>query len=61
MSFMAELRDKSRDKAQQAKGKAKEAAGRATGDRDLRAKGTADRKKSSAKQAGQKVKDTFRR
>jgi uncharacterized protein YjbJ (UPF0337 family) len=58
---MAQARDRTRDKTQQMKGKAKEVAGRATGDRDLRAKGTTDRKKSSAKQAGQKVKDTVRR
>jgi uncharacterized protein YjbJ (UPF0337 family) len=61
MPLMADARDKTRDKAQQVKGKAKEVAGRATGDRDLKAKGSTDRKKSSAKQAGQKVKDTFRK
>jgi uncharacterized protein YjbJ (UPF0337 family) len=58
---MAEIRDKARNKVQQAKGKAKEVAGRATGDRDLDAKGRADRKKGKAKQAGENVKDTFRR
>jgi uncharacterized protein YjbJ (UPF0337 family) len=58
---MAEIRDKTRNKAQQAKGKAKEVAGRAAGDRDLDAKGKADRKKGKAKQAGENVKDAFRR
>jgi uncharacterized protein YjbJ (UPF0337 family) len=58
---MAEIRDKTRNKAQQAKGKAKEVAGRAAGDRDLDAKGRADRKKGKAKQAGENVKDAFRR
>ena len=58
---MGEIRNKTRDKAQQAKGKAKEVAGRAAGDRDLDAKGRADRKKGKAKQAGENVKDTFRR
>ncbi|HWC40213.1 MAG TPA: CsbD family protein [Acidimicrobiales bacterium] len=58
---MAEIRDRTRNKAQQAKGKAKEVAGQATGDRDLDAKGRADRKKGKAKQAGENVKDAVRR
>jgi uncharacterized protein YjbJ (UPF0337 family) len=58
---MAEIPDKARNKAQQAKGKVKETAGRATGDRDLKAKGKADRKKGNVKQAGEKAKDAFRK
>ena len=58
---MSEIRDKTRNKVQQAKGKAKEVAGRAAGDGDLDAKGRADRKKGKAKQADEGVKDSFRR
>ena len=58
---MAEIRDKARNKTQQAKGKVKESAGRAAGDRDLKAKAATDRKKGNVKQAGEKVKDTFRK
>jgi uncharacterized protein YjbJ (UPF0337 family) len=58
---MAETRDKTRNKAQQIKGKAKETAGRATGDRGLRAKGTSDRKKGKAKQAAGRVRNTLRK
>lgn len=57
---MAEIRDKTRDKAQEAKGKTKEVAGQATGDPNLESKGQVDQKKSKVKQAGQKVKDAFR-
>ena len=58
---MAEIRDKARNKAQQVKGKVKESTGRTAGDRDLEVKGRTDRKKGNAKQAGEKVKDTFRK
>ena len=57
---MADVRDKARNKTQQAKDKAKEITGRATSNRDLEAKGKADRKKSKAKQAGENVRDAFR-
>jgi uncharacterized protein YjbJ (UPF0337 family) len=50
-------RDKAKNKGQELKGKAKEAAGRTTGDRDLEAEGQSDRAKGSAKQAGEKLKD----
>jgi len=52
--------DKAKNKAQAAKGKVKEEAGRATGDDSLRAKGRSDRVKGNVKQAGEKVKDAFR-
>ena len=49
--------DKIRNKGQETKGKLKESAGRATGDRDLEAEGRADRTEGSVKQAGEKLKD----
>jgi uncharacterized protein YjbJ (UPF0337 family) len=42
-------------------GKAKEQVGRATGDEELEAQGDRDQTKSNLKQAGDKVKDAFRR
>jgi uncharacterized protein YjbJ (UPF0337 family) len=53
-------RNKTRNAAQKVKGQFKEAAGRATGDERLEAKGRADKTKANLKQAGEKVKDTFR-
>ena len=58
---MAEIRNRARNRTQEAKGKANEVTGRATGNRDLDAKGRADRKKGKAKQAGENVRDAFRR
>ena len=52
--------DKAKNTAEDWKGKAKEAAGEATGDRDLAADGRADQSKADLKQAGEKVKDAFR-
>ena len=52
--------DKIKNAAQSTKGKAKEAAGRATGNRDLEAEGEADQMVGSLKQAGEKVKDAFK-
>jgi len=57
---MGEVRDKSRNAAQDVKGKVKEAAGRATGNDRLKNKGKTDQKKASAKKTGEKVKDVFR-
>jgi uncharacterized protein YjbJ (UPF0337 family) len=53
--------DKAKNTANKAKGKVEEAAGAATNDEKLEAKGRRDQTKSDAKQAGEKVKDTFRR
>jgi uncharacterized protein YjbJ (UPF0337 family) len=53
--------DKANNVAQQAKGKAKEAAGKATGNHKLQAKGKADQTKGNLKQAGEKVKDAFKK
>jgi uncharacterized protein YjbJ (UPF0337 family) len=52
--------DKAKNTAQQVKGKAKEVAGKVTGDDKLRAKGKADQMKGNLKQAGEKVKDGFK-
>ncbi|MEU8121809.1 CsbD family protein [Spirillospora sp. NPDC049024] len=49
--------DKLKNKAQQAKGRGKEEAGRQSGDPDLAAEGRTDRAAGGAKQAGEKVKD----
>ena len=57
----ARARNKARNKAQQLKGQIKQAAGRASGDRRLERQGRADEVKASLKQAGEKLKDAFRR
>jgi uncharacterized protein YjbJ (UPF0337 family) len=53
--------DKVEDKAQVAKGKVKEAAGKAVDDPTLEAEGKADEVKGDLKQAGEKVKDAVRK
>lgn len=52
--------DKARNAAQDAAGKAKEAAGKVTGDNDLKNEGKVDQGKSSLKKAGENIKDAFR-
>ena len=52
--------DKIDNKADQLKGKVKEAAGNAKDDDDLRAEGKKDQAKGDVKQAGEKVKDAFK-
>ena len=52
--------DKMKNKAEELTGKGKEAAGDATGDRDLQAEGKADQTTGNLKQAGEKVKDVFK-
>jgi uncharacterized protein YjbJ (UPF0337 family) len=54
-------RDKARNTAQAAKGKAKRAAGKAAGDPYAQAKGGAEKKKANLKQAGEKLKDTAKK
>lgn len=51
------LGDKISNKAEDAKGHAKEGTGRATGDRDLEAEGKGDQASASAKGSVEKVKD----
>jgi uncharacterized protein YjbJ (UPF0337 family) len=57
---MGEVRDKTRNAAQATKGKAKEAVGKATGNRKLESKGKTDQTKANIKKTGEKVKDVFR-
>ncbi len=53
--------DKAKDKAQAAKGRLKDAAGKATKDRSLQAEGKGDKAAGNLKQAGEKVKDAFKK
>ena len=53
--------DKVKNKIEDLGGRAKEAIGKATGDRDTRDEGRADQAKSSLKDAGEKVKDAFKK
>ena len=55
------LLDKANNKLQWLTGKGKELAGRATGNKSRRAEGERDQSKADLKDAGEKVKDTFRR
>ena len=54
------LDDKFDNKADELKGKAKEAAGKATDDEQLEAEGKGDQMGANLKQAGEKVKDAFK-
>lgn len=54
------LGDKAKNTAEDLKGKAKETTGEAKGDDQLKAEGKTDQSKSSAKQAGENVKDVFK-
>jgi uncharacterized protein YjbJ (UPF0337 family) len=49
--------NKAKNKAQETKGHLKDAAGKATNNRTLQAKGKGDRAAGNLKQAGEKVKD----
>lgn len=52
--------DKINNAAEDAKGTAKEATGRVTGNERLEAEGKVDQSKADLKQAGEKVKDAFK-
>jgi uncharacterized protein YjbJ (UPF0337 family) len=52
--------DKIDNKADELKGKAKEAAGRLSDDEELKAEGKGDQAKGNIKQAGEKIKDAFK-
>ena len=52
--------DKVKNAMQDVEGKAKEAAGRVTGNHSKEAEGRADQAKSDLKNAGEKVKDAFK-
>jgi uncharacterized protein YjbJ (UPF0337 family) len=53
--------NKTNNKLQKLVGKAKEAVGRASGDKPLRRQGERDQTKANLKQAGGKVKDAFKK
>ena len=53
--------DTAKNSAQRAKGKVKETVGKATGNDKLRAKGKTDQTKGNLKQAGENVKDAFKK
>jgi len=53
--------DKVKNKIEDLGGRAKEAIGNATGNEDTRNEGRADQVKSNLKDAGEKVKDAFRK
>ena len=53
--------DKAKNKAQGLGGKAKEAVGKVTGDKSTRDEGRSDQAKSNLKDAGEKVKDAFKK
>jgi uncharacterized protein YjbJ (UPF0337 family) len=55
------LDDKIENAAEKLGGKGKEAAGKATDDEGLEAEGKLDQSKSDLKQAGEKVKDAFKK
>jgi uncharacterized protein YjbJ (UPF0337 family) len=52
--------DKAKNKAQEIKGSAKKAVGKATNDRSLEAEGKGDQVAGNLKQAGEKVKDAVK-
>ena len=52
--------DKASNKIDDLGGKAKEALGKVTGDKDTENEGKVDQAKSSLKDAGEKVKDAFK-
>ncbi len=53
--------DKVKNKIEELGGRAKEAVGKASGDENTRDEGRADQAKSSLKDAGEKVKDAFKK
>jgi uncharacterized protein YjbJ (UPF0337 family) len=53
--------DKLKNKADEAKGAAKEHVGNATGDEEMEREGKTDQGVSNLKQAGEKVKDAFKK
>jgi uncharacterized protein YjbJ (UPF0337 family) len=53
--------DKIKNKIEDLGGKAKEALGKVTGDHDTKAEGKGDQAKSSLKDAGENVKDAFKK
>ncbi len=61
VSVVADKKDqKTKAKAEQVKGKAKEVAGRAVGDEPMETEGRLEQSKGDARQAKEKIKDTFK-
>ncbi|WAJ42992.1 CsbD family protein [Mycobacterium sp. Aquia_216] len=54
------MTDKIKNAAEDVAGKAKEQAGKITGDKDTEGEGKKDQTKSSVKKAGENVKDVFK-
>ena len=52
--------DKAKNAVEDVSGKAKEAIGKVSGDKDTEAEGRADQSKADLKNAGEKVKDAFK-
>ncbi len=52
--------DKAKNKLEELRGHAKEETGKATGDKSLEAEGHADQASGNVKDAGEKIKDTFK-
>ncbi|HEY6934053.1 MAG TPA: CsbD family protein [Marmoricola sp.] len=52
--------DKLQNAGEEKLGEAKEALGKASGDKDMEAEGKGDQTKADLKQAGEKVKDAFK-
>jgi len=52
--------DKIKNAAQDLTGKAKEAAGKVTGNEEVQAEGEADQNKADVKKAGENIKDAFK-
>ena len=55
------LDDKVKNKAEEAGGEVKEHVGKATDDKDLENEGRGDQASADVKQAGEKIKDAFKR
>jgi uncharacterized protein YjbJ (UPF0337 family) len=53
--------DKAANKATEGKGKVKEGLGKVTGDQEMEAEGKGDQAKADLKQAGEKIKDAFKK
>jgi uncharacterized protein YjbJ (UPF0337 family) len=59
--FLMGAENKAANRVTEIKGKIKKKAGQATGDAGLEAEGRAEESKSDIKQAGEKVKDAFKK
>jgi uncharacterized protein YjbJ (UPF0337 family) len=53
--------DKAKNKAEELRGKAKEAVGKVTGDKSTENEGKGEQMKSNLKDAGEQVKDAFKK